>query len=304
LSSTAEPLINAPLWQRGKDGCLPNVPRTAMLKTIMKNVIGVVILAVVSIGLVVALVVTKKTATREKHQDTEKILFFSNDLVKTSGTLDEQRQVNFTLEKDLESRKQQFGELTNKYAEVAAKYNETTSTLARTEQTLKSTLDEMAKRDAKISELEAQNQSYEQKAIDLSVALTNLTIQIADTQKKLTASEGDKAFLEKELKRLMGEKAELERQFNDLTVLRAQVAKLKEELSIARRLDWIRKGLFSSADLKGAQLLVQRGPGALVAPETKTNQYELNVEVGTDGAVRVIPPLTNRPPETPPAPKQ
>jgi chromosome segregation ATPase len=274
-----------------------------MLSFIMKNIIGVVILAVVSIGLLTALVATKKTATHEKRQDIEKILTFSNDLVKTSGALDDQRQVNTTLEKDLETRKRQLGELSNKYTVVTAKYTDTASTLAKTEQSLKAAKDEVAKRDAKIVELEAESQSYEQKAIDLSVALTNLTVQIVDTQKKLAASEGDKAFLERELKRLMGEKADLERQFNDLNVLRAQVARLKEELSIARRLDWIRKGLFSSVDQKGSQQLLQRGPGAPTAVESSTNHYDLNVEVNTDGSVRVIPPLTNSPPGTAPVPK-
>jgi predicted nuclease with TOPRIM domain len=133
----------------------------------------------------------------------------------------------------------------------------------------------------------------------LSLQITNLNAQIAETQRKLTASEGDKAFLEKELKRMMAEKSELERQFNDLTVLRAQVAKLKEELSIARRLDWIRRGLFASADQKGAQQLVQAGPAAVGTGQPKTNLYDLNVEVSADGSVRVIPPLTgtNAPPK-------
>jgi chromosome segregation ATPase len=269
----------------------------------MKNLIGVVILAVVCIGLAVALVATKKAATQEKRKDTDTILFHSNQWEKTRADLEEHKQVIQNLEKDIENRKQQLGDLTNKYSEVTTKYADTAAILARTEQSLKATQDEVAKRDAKITELEAQSQSYEQKAIDLSVALTNLTTQIADTQKRLAASEGDKAFLEKELKRLMGEKSELERQFNDLTVLRAQVAKLKEELSIARRLDWIRKGLFSSADQKGAQQLIQRGPGAALAGESSSNHYDLNVEVNTDGSVRVIPALTNRPAEPPPAPK-
>jgi len=268
----------------------------------MKNLIGVVILAVVCIGLVVALVVTKKTASQEKRKDTDTILFHSNQWEKTRADLEEHKQVIQSLEKDLETRKQQFGELTNKYAEVATKYTETTATLAKTEQSLKNTQDEVVKRDAKIVELEAQSQSYEQKAIDLSVALTNLTTQIADTRKKLAASEGDKAFLETQLKEMIAAKADLERQFNDLSVLRAQVARLKEELSIARRLDWIRKGLFSSADQKGSQQLIQRGPGAAVPGESSTGHYDLNVEVNTDGSVRVIPALTNRPAETP-APK-
>ena len=98
----------------------------------------------------------------------------------------------------------------------------------------------------------------------------------------------------------MAEKAELEKQFNDLTVLRAQVSKLKEELSVARRLEWIRQGLFASTDQRGAQKLMQ-GAAATPAKAPKPT-YDLNVEVSADGSVKVIPPLTNRPAATnPPA---
>jgi hypothetical protein len=93
----------------------------------------------------------------------------------------------------------------------------------------------------------------------------------------------------------MGEKTDLEKQFNDITVLRAQLAKLKEELSIARRIEWIRNGLFAKADQKGAQQLMQ----GLSAPAAQQKQpkpnYDLNVEVTADGSVRVIPPPTNSP---------
>ena len=134
----------------------------------------------------------------------------------------------------------------------------------------------------------------------MSTAITNLTTQIEETQRKLATSEGEKGFLEKELKRLMAEKAELERQFNDLAVLRAQVSKLKEELSVARRLQWIRQGLFAGDDQKGAQKLMQSSaPAQSKAPKPS---YDLNVEVSADGSVKVIPPLTNRPAATnPPA---
>ena len=98
----------------------------------------------------------------------------------------------------------------------------------------------------------------------------------------------------------MSEKAELERQFNDLTVMRAQVSKLKEELSIARRLEWIRQGVFARAEQKGAQQLMQ-GLSAQPAKAPKTS-YDLNVEVSTDGSVRVIPPSTNAAPTTNPPP--
>ena len=98
----------------------------------------------------------------------------------------------------------------------------------------------------------------------------------------------------------MAEKSELEKQFNDLAVLRAQVSKLKEELSVARRLEWIRQGLFASTDEKGAQKLMQ---GHAAAPvKASKPSYDLNVEVSADGSVKVIPPLTNRPAATnPPA---
>jgi hypothetical protein len=99
----------------------------------------------------------------------------------------------------------------------------------------------------------------------------------------------------------MAEKSELEKQFNDLTVLRAQVSKLKEELSVARRLEWIRQGLFASNDQKGAQKLMQgTAPSSAKAPK---RSYDLNVEVSADGSVKVIPPLTNRPAATNPPPK-
>ena len=117
-----------------------------------------------------------------------------------------------------------------------------------------------------------------------------LTTQITETQRKLDASEGDKAFLEGELKRLIVEKAELEKQFNDLDTLRRQVSKLKEELSIARRLEWIRKGLFSGDEQKGATKLMNVKPH-----NDNTNVYDLNVEVNSDGSVKVIPGLTNAP---------
>jgi chromosome segregation ATPase len=261
----------------------------------MKNLIGVIILAVVCLGLAVVLISTKKQATVEKLKDVQTILYHSNELVKTTEALTDQRQVNTVLTNDLTSTRTELsstrGELSTTrgaLANLTNKFTAVAGALSNTEATLKASQTAVAMRDQRIAALETQNRELDDKAISLSAALTNLTTQIEDTQRKLTASEGDKAFLEKELKRMMAEKAELERQFNDLAVLRAQVSKLKEELSIARRLDWLRKGLFS--DEKGAQKLMQ-GPPQI----DKTNQFDLNVEVNADGSVSIIPPLTNAP---------
>lgn len=256
---------------------------------VMKNLIGIIILAVLCVGLGVVLFTTKKQVEEEKVAATSTILSLSNDVVKTSGYLTEQQQVNTMLTNDLTAARTEFAKLTNKFTDVAA-------TLTKTEASLKASQTAVAERDQKISALESQNRELDEKAIDLSAALTNLTTQITETQRKLAASEGDKVFLEQELKRLIVEKAELERQFNDLAILREQVSRLKQELSIARRLDWIRKGLFASDEQKGAQKLMNIRSQPAPPP---SSIYDLNVEVESDGTVKVIPPLTNAPAATP-----
>ena len=257
-----------------------------------KNLVIAIVLGAVCIGLFVALFTTNKRAEEQHRTDTDTILSKSNQWFATDVQLGEQRQVNQNLEKVISEAHDKFSLLTNQYTDL-------TANLIKTESSLKASQDEVVKRDQKITALETQNRELDEKAVDLSVALTNLTTQIVATQHKLEASEGDKAFLEKELKRLMAEKAELERQFNDLAVLRSQVSKLKEELSIARRLEWIRKGLFASDEQKGAQKLMNlKSPTA----PASTNTFDLNVEVNADGSVRVIPPLTNSP-AAPPAAK-
>jgi len=254
----------------------------------MNNRTGLIILILLCLGLAVAVVVVKKRAGEQHLQDTAQIETVSNNLAKANGDLEDQKKVNVTLEKDMDTQKKTFEksmtDLTNNFTEVSAN-------LAKTEASLHASEQEIKQRDAKIADLEAQNQALDKRAAELSNDLTNLTAQIDDTKRKLAASEGDKAFLQKELHRLMGEKAELERQFNGLTVLRAQVAKLRAEHNIAQRLEWARQGLFASADQKGAQKLMQ----GLVPPRSEAQKpsYDLNVEVSSDGSVRVIPPLTN-----------
>jgi len=257
----------------------------------MKNQIGLIVLIVLCVALLVGLVVVRKQAGDQHTKDTETISDYSNRWVKTSGTLDEQKQVAALLEKDLDTQKKALADLTNNYLQVEANLAQTSSNLAKTDSALQASQQELAQRNAKISELETQNQALDKQALDLSAAITNLSTQIASTQRKLAASEGDKAFLEKELKRLIAEKTELERQFNDLSVLRAQVSKLKEELNIARRIDWIRQGLFANADQKGAQKLMQGISVPQMQARTAKPAYDLNVEVNADGSVKVIPPL-------------
>ena len=183
----------------------------------MKNRLAIIVLGLLCLGLAIAIFTVRNNAVEQKRTDGESILGFSNKWVETSGKLEDQKQVNAVMEKDLDVRKKTLLDLTNEFTTVSSNLSETASTLAKTEASLKSSQEELAKRDAKIGELETQNQALDKQAVDLSASITNLTLEISDTQQKLAASEGDKAFLQKELKRMMAEKAELERQFNDLS---------------------------------------------------------------------------------------
>lgn len=256
----------------------------------MKSRIGLILLLLVSLGLGVALIITTRNAKEQQVSNTDTILSLSNNLVATTTKLEDQIKVNTMLESDMARDKKNSQEA---YAQLTNSFTLLSGNLTKTEAALKGSQEEVAKRDQKIKDLELQNQDLDKQAADLSSAITNLSIQIAETQKRLATSEGEKAFLDKELKRMIAEKADLERQFNDLKILRAQVAKLKEELSIARRVEWIRQGLFAASDDKGASRLM-RSTRPVDRPQG-TN-YDLNVEVSSDGSVRVVPPLTNRPP--------
>jgi chromosome segregation ATPase len=238
--------------------------------------------------LAIALVTVQKQASDRQHEDTTRIEHYSNEVVSVQDQLDRQKTVNAAFEKDLETERKAYGDLTNNFTDLSANMMQTSNNLVKTELTMK---EEVSKRDVKISELEAANQALDQKAADLNASITNLNLQITETRRKLAASEGDKAFLEGELKRLTAEKAELERQFNDLTVLRAQVAKLKQEQNIARRLQWQREGLFAANEQKGAQKLMQGAAAPQMQTKTPKPAYDLNVEVSSDGSVKVIPPL-------------
>jgi len=254
----------------------------------MTNRIGVIVLLLVCLGLGVAVMFVKRSASEQREKDTKQIDTLSNQWTKASSDLEEQKKVAVMLEKDLESKKMDYEktvtELTNNVATVS-------SNLAKAETNLKTAEQQIKERDTKIADLENQNQALDKKAADLSASITNLTTQIAETRHKLASSEGEKTFLEKQLKQLMADKTELERQFNDITVLRAQVSKLKEEANIARRLEWSRQGVFANSDQKGAQKLMQNVGAS--GPKSPRPNYDLNVEVSADGSVRVVPPATN-----------
>lgn len=253
----------------------------------MKGRVALVILILICAGLGIGLLVRHNQALHESEIALAQITTLSNTVKQTQEQVDELKAVNLNLETNLFGRTHELESVSNNLISVAA-------TLAKTEAEAKAAAEaaaaEMAKRDARINELQGQNDEMTTKMTELNTSLGNLEQQIAATEKKLASSEGDREFLLRELKRLQSEKAELEKQFNDLAVLRQQVNKLKDELSIARRLEWIRRGIYGSAAQKGAAGLMKPSQPA----PTGTNA-DLNVELNQSGGVK-IQKKTNAPP--------
>ena len=247
-----------------------------------------IILIALALALGAAMLVQHNKAVEQKNTDVAEKVELTNRLEATRAKFEEQERIAMYLQTNLTVREQELLSTSNSLLKTAAD-------LAKTQKEAQAAADaakaEMAKREARINELETQKDALDKQAVDLKSAIGNLEKSITDTEKKLAASEGDREFLLKELKRLQTEKAELERQFNDLSALRAQVSKLKEELSVARRLEWIRMGIYGQQAMKGAEKLMAGSPN----PAAATN-FNLNVELKQDGGAIVVPK------QNPPAP--
>jgi len=190
----------------------------------------------------------------------------------------------------------QLASLNTQLSETAGTLAATTASLQGAQQQITTLSGRITNLNEHITDLEAQNQALDQRANSLSNTIVSLDAQIASTQMKLATSETNNAFLDSELKRQIAQRAELERKFNDLVVVRAQVIKLRDDLIAAQRLDWMRRGIDPANPLKGGQLLMQHTPFTNhAASAAGSPAYNLNVEVGSDGSVHVIPPPTNAP---------
>lgn len=266
---------------------LPFYGRASILRIIyMKAAIVFLILA--SLGLGVGLMMRHKQAVELQQQDEATILELKKNVTETKGKLDEQEKLAMYLQSNLASRAEELSGASNNLTKL-------TADLARTQKEMQAAAEaakaEIERRDAQISQLTTQTNALTQKMDDLTASIGRLGKQISDTERKLTASEGDREFLLKELKRMQVEKAELERQFNDLSALRSQVAKLKEELSISRRLEWIRMGIYGASEKKGAEKLM----AGSTSQASKSNNFDLNVELKQDGGAKVVAPGSTPP---------
>ena len=102
---------------------------------------------------------------------------------------------------------------------------------------------------------------------------------IEDISRRLETSEEDREFLLKDRDRLIADKAELEKQFKDIVEIRKKVQQLQVELMASRKLEWLRKGFYGGAQLKGGAKLKELQKG-------DADNSDLKVEVRRDGTVK------------------
>ena len=258
----------------------------------MKTKTGIIILVVVAVGLLIALFATKKQADDQHVKDATAILEFSNQLDTANINLNDERQVNLMLTNDLASTRQALEASSNNLVQTSGE-------LAGAKSEVENAMNQITNLNGRIGDLETQNKALDDRAIMLSNNIVVLDAKIAATQQLLATARTNNAFLAAELQKQMAEKAELERKFSDVDAVRAQLSKLRTELFEARRLEWMNAGIDPTRQPKGAELLMKRSlpsgsPRAAAQASAKpAPQYDLNVEVGSDGTVRVIPPSTS-----------
>lgn len=247
----------------------------------MNMKVGVAVLAAICVVLAVALVVINNQADVQQKKAAGTISDLSNQVVSATEQIIGLNQVNLTLTNDLAASRQDALTFSNNLLQVS-------STLTETKAMLQSAQDQITNLDARVADLQAQNQALDQRAADLTNTIAWFNSQVTSTQMKLVASETNNAFLEEQLKQQVAARNELQRKFDDLQTVRKQVTKLRDDALAARRLEWMREGIDPSTLVKGGQILMQHGSPAASHAHSEPHN-ELNVEVGSDGSVHIIP---------------
>jgi chromosome segregation ATPase len=246
----------------------------------------IAILAVACVALLIGVIVVKNSGDSQHEKDASSIVDFSNQVVSADQHIDSLNQVNLSLTNDLMTSLQQAAELSNSLATAAATLASTKASLDSVQDQVVTLTNQVAALNTQVADLQSQNNALDQRAEQLTNTIAQLNAQITDTESKLAVATTNNMFLQSELEKQLAEKAELERKFNDLDTVRSQLKKLKDELYVARRMELDR---FQNGNKKLGALLIQRAP--LSARPAKSPNFDLDVEVGSDGSVRVIPPL-------------
>jgi len=197
-----------------------------------------------------------------------------------------------------EDLKKAAADLADKAGELDQATKELTGTKAELDKgkdaftELKTKTDEVIEEGKKlITDLEAKNDALNQAKGALENKIESLDKKIAETNKKLEASEGDRTFLERELVRMQDEKAELVKNMNDIEFITAQYKRIKSDINIARRLDWMRRGIGHYAKTKTIteKYADLRRPdnGVTLAGTGEPLPDKIRVELTSNGEVKI-----------------
>ncbi len=155
---------------------------------------------------------------------------------------------------------------------------------------------DLADKDKQLAQLQAQNAYLNAESTNLFGAMTNFQAQADAARNKLATTERDNKLLMSEYNLAETKREELQKKFNDVAALKAQLKSVQETIVIARRVDWIERGLYEANDRKGDQVLIN--PRAPASPATNV---ALSVDLHQNGAVRINSAApTNAPPTNKP----
>jgi chromosome segregation ATPase len=218
-------------------------------------------------------------ALQERQQYLSTMTLLSNQWQDVSHKLDDQKQLNGSLERNLAAALEDASRYSNKASQFHA---DTSKTIFASQVSPAS--HSVSQPDPKIVALESERDGLNVKIEGLNDALAKLDCEMAETKRKLQSSEGDRTALLEQLKRLQTERDKLLGQFYDLAQVREQLHRLKAEQATNRRLDWIRRGLYGNS--KGSELLQKN----LASAASSSRNYDLNVDLHHNESAPSSPP--------------
>ena len=258
----------------------------------MKIVIAVLAVAVAGLG--IAFFVVKNEADQQHETDVQTITGISNQLSTAVADLDSTKQVNLALTNDLVQTRQVSVDFSNKLvaatAAAAATAAELSSQVEAGKASLAAAQGKITGLNQHVADLEAENSALDRQAAELTNTIVALTGQIKDIQQQLSASRTDKEYLERQLEQLLVQKADLEHKFSDINTVRNQLKKLRTEQFVTNRIRLDRETKDTDGK-KGGELLIRHISASSGSAPKLPPHYNLNVEVGSDGSVHVIPPV-------------
>ena len=233
-----------------------------------------------------------QTLTKVKTSLEEDITTINKKYVDQLGKkTDELTQKNKELEQsnaDLTTKTRELDLASKELTDTKASLKEKQDALA----TMKAENDAAIEQGKKaIAELETKYDGLNQEKGALETKIASLNEDIEETNKKLEASEGDRTFLERELLRLQDEKTELVKKMNDIEFISATYKRMKSDINIARRLDWMRRGIGHYAKTKTITEkyadLRRHNNGVTLAGIGESLPDKIQVELTSDGEVKI-----------------